>query len=173
MAICPLWAATGEFTGQYPRVKLRPDVLYVDNGQLLTSAGAAPGLDLCLHMIRSDWGSAVAADAARLSVMPLEREGGQAQFIIRPQPPLPHGSELEALLSWMEEHLVVDAINYLPDRDGHVAELDDSTTSSELLHDRAELGRDAAYGGSMTTAWKHQPARKAVRRPRASRARRG
>ena len=99
------WAAAGEFAEQYPRVELRPDVLYVDNGQLLTSAGAAAGLDLCLHMIRCDWGSAVAADAARLSVMPLEREGGQAQFIIHPQPPVPRGSELESMLSWMEEHL--------------------------------------------------------------------
>ena len=57
-------------------------MLYVDNGQFLTSAGAAAGLDLCLHMIRKDYGSAVAAHSARLSVMPLEREGGQAQFIV-------------------------------------------------------------------------------------------
>jgi transcriptional regulator GlxA family with amidase domain len=99
------WVAAAEFTRRFPRVELRPDVLYVDNGQLLTSAGAAAGLDLCLHMIRRDWGSAVAADAARLSVMPLEREGGQAQFIVHPLPPLPRGSALEPLLGWMEEHL--------------------------------------------------------------------
>ena len=99
------WAAAGHFARRFPRVDLRPDVLYVDNGQLLTSAGAAAGLDLCLHMIRRDWGSAVAADAARLSVMPLEREGGQAQFIVHPQPPVPRGSALEPLLAWMEEHL--------------------------------------------------------------------
>jgi transcriptional regulator GlxA family with amidase domain len=61
-------------------------VLYVDNGQLLTPAGAAAGPDLCLHMIRRDWDSAVAA--ARLSVMPLEREGGRAQFIVHPQLPV-------------------------------------------------------------------------------------
>ncbi len=61
-------------------------MLYVDNGQFLTSAGAAAGLDLCLHLIRRDYGSAVAADAARLSVMPLEREGGQAQFIVQRAP---------------------------------------------------------------------------------------
>ena len=61
-------------------------MLYVDNGQFLTSAGAAAGLDLCLHLIRRDHGAAVAADAARLSVMPLEREGGQAQFIVHEQP---------------------------------------------------------------------------------------
>lgn len=99
------WAAAGHFARRFPQVELRPDVLYVDNGQLLTSAGAAAGLDLCLHMIRRDWGSAVAADAARLSVMPLEREGGQAQFIVHPQPPVPQGSALEPLLAWMEDHL--------------------------------------------------------------------
>jgi transcriptional regulator GlxA family with amidase domain len=99
------WVAADDFARRFPRVELRPDVLYVDNGQLLTSAGAAAGLDLCLHMIRRDWGSAVAADAARLSVMPLEREGGQAQFIILPQPPVPRGSALEPLLGWIEQHL--------------------------------------------------------------------
>ncbi|NUK03825.1 helix-turn-helix domain-containing protein [Streptomyces lunaelactis] len=71
---------------------------------VLTSAGAAAGLDLCLHMIRRDHGSAVAADAARLSVMPLEREGGQGQFIVHEQPPSPDGAPLEPLLRWMEEN---------------------------------------------------------------------
>ncbi|MBY8882138.1 helix-turn-helix domain-containing protein [Streptomyces sp. PLK6-54] len=99
------WVAADHFARLFPKVDLRPDVLYVDNGHLLTSAGAAAGLDLCLHMIRRDWGSAVAADAARLSVMPLEREGGQAQFIVHQQPPVPRGSALEPLLDWMEEHL--------------------------------------------------------------------
>lgn len=72
-----------------PALQVDPDVLYVDNGQILTSAGAAAGLDPCLYMIRRDYGSAVAADAARPSVMPLEREGGQAQFIIHDYPPTP------------------------------------------------------------------------------------
>ncbi len=61
-----------------------------------TSAGAAAGLDLCLHLIRRDHGSAVAADAARLSVMALECEGEQAQFIVHDQPPTPQGSVLRA-----------------------------------------------------------------------------
>ncbi|CAM5329349.1 hypothetical protein SGLAM104S_10396 [Streptomyces glaucescens] len=59
----------------------------MSNGQFLTSAGAAAALDMCLHMIRKDHGSAVAAHAARMSVMPLEREGGQAQFIVHDHPP--------------------------------------------------------------------------------------
>ena len=78
-------------------------MLFVDNGRVLTSAGAAAGLDLCLHMIRRDHGSAVAADAARLAVMPLERDGGQAQFIVHEQPGA-DGSSLEPLLRWMEDN---------------------------------------------------------------------
>ncbi|MFF4243269.1 GlxA family transcriptional regulator [Streptomyces sp. NPDC001822] len=98
------WMATGLLAARHPEIEVDPDVLYVDNGQFLTSAGAAAGLDLCLHMIRRDHGSAVAADAARLSVMPLEREGGQAQFIVHAQPPAPGGAELEPLLHWLEEN---------------------------------------------------------------------
>jgi transcriptional regulator GlxA family with amidase domain len=98
------WAVAAALAEQYPRIEVDPDVLYVDNGQILTSAGAAAGLDLCLHLIRRDHGSAVAADAARLSVMPLEREGGQAQFIVHQQPPSPQGSILEPILQWMQDN---------------------------------------------------------------------
>ncbi|NJA56204.1 GlxA family transcriptional regulator [Streptomyces sp. NEAU-H3] len=99
------WAAAALLAETYPAVEVDPDVLHVDNGQFLTSAGAAAGLDLCLHLVRRDYGSAVAADAARLSVMPLEREGGQAQFIVAPWPATPRGAELEPLLAWLEAHL--------------------------------------------------------------------
>ncbi|WP_431035315.1 GlxA family transcriptional regulator [Streptomyces sp. P6-2-1] len=99
------WSAAPLLAEAYPAVDVDPDVLYVDNGQLLTSAGAAAGLDLCLHLVRRDYGSAVAADAARLSVMPLEREGGQAQFIVAPLPVTPRGAGLEPLLAWLETHL--------------------------------------------------------------------
>ncbi|MGO4615489.1 GlxA family transcriptional regulator [Nocardia sp. 2YAB30] len=102
------WLAAAELAARYPAVEVDPDVLYVDNGQLLTSAGAAAGIDLCLHMIRRDYGSAVAADAARLSVVPLEREGGQAQFIVHDQPPTPRGSTLEPVLLWMQDNAAKD-----------------------------------------------------------------
>ncbi|MNY28187.1 HTH-type transcriptional activator RhaS [compost metagenome] len=75
-------------------------MLFVDNGQLLTSAGAAAGLDLCLHLVRRDFGSAIAANIARISVMPLERDGGQAQFIIH-ELPGSDGTSLEPLLRWI------------------------------------------------------------------------
>jgi len=99
------WIAATQLAALHPDVEVDPGVLYVDNGQLLTSAGAAAGLDLCLHMIRRDYGSAVAADAARLSVMPLEREGGQSQFIVHDHPPVPQGSALEPLLTWLQDNL--------------------------------------------------------------------
>lgn len=98
------WVAAQDLAARYPAVTVDPNVLYVDNGQFLTSAGAAAALDMCLHMIRNDHGSAVAAHAARMSVMPLEREGGQAQFIIHDQPPVPAGTTMEPLLVWLEEN---------------------------------------------------------------------
>jgi len=97
------WLAAPELARRYPAIKVDPNVLFVDNGQILTSAGAAAGLDLCLHMVRCDYGNAVAANTARLSVMPLEREGGQAQFIVY-EPPTSE-TTLEPLLRWLEQNL--------------------------------------------------------------------
>ena len=98
------WLAASELARRHPKIHVDPDVLYVDEGQLLTSAGAAAAFDLCLHMVRRDYGSAVAVEAARVSVMPLERDGGQSQFIAHP-PPAPDGSSLASLLAWLEENL--------------------------------------------------------------------
>ncbi|HEY0685445.1 MAG TPA: helix-turn-helix domain-containing protein [Steroidobacter sp.] len=97
------WLAAPLLAARYPAVNVDPNVLFVDNGRVLTSAGAAAGLDLCLHLIRSDHGTAVAADAARLAVMPLERAGGQAQFIVH-EPPQ-SSSTLQPLLQWIEKRL--------------------------------------------------------------------
>ena len=97
------WKAAPELAARYPAVSVDPTVLYVDNGRILTSAGAAAGLDLCLHMVRSDHGAAVAADAARLAVMPLERDGGQAQLIVHEPPRL--SATLAPLLQWMDQNL--------------------------------------------------------------------
>ncbi|WP_067456346.1 GlxA family transcriptional regulator [Actinomadura macra] len=99
------WLAAASLAAAHPQIEVDPDVLYIDNGQILTSAGASAGLDLCLHMIRRDYGSAVAADAARLAVMPLEREGGQAQLIVHDHLPTPRGSALEPLLAWLQDNL--------------------------------------------------------------------
>lgn len=107
LAVTTHWAAAAEFARRFPAVTVNPDVLYVDNGALLTSAGAAAGLDLCLHLVRRDFGSEVAAQAARSAVMPLERAGGQAQFIVHEQPDLPDAT-FGPLLVWLEGHLSKD-----------------------------------------------------------------
>ncbi|TNC23124.1 GlxA family transcriptional regulator [Amycolatopsis alkalitolerans] len=80
------WAHAGDFRRLYPRVELDENVLFVDGGKVLTSAGLSAGVDLCLHVIRSDHGSAVANRAARYCVVPPWRDGGQSQYIERPLP---------------------------------------------------------------------------------------
>ena len=100
------WIAAEFFRVRFPAVDLDPDVLYVDEGQILTSAGASAGLDLCLHIVARDYGAAVAADAARLAVAPLHRSGGQAQFILRNQAAVKHiaeRTELDDVLAWIEQ----------------------------------------------------------------------
>ncbi|MFF1256471.1 helix-turn-helix domain-containing protein [Streptomyces sp. NPDC058321] len=78
------WMSADLFARTFPSVTVDPGVLYVDEGRILTSAGEAAGIDLCLHMIRRDHGAAVAAEVARRTVVPPHREGGQAQYIQRP-----------------------------------------------------------------------------------------
>ncbi|WP_460105290.1 GlxA family transcriptional regulator [Streptomyces sp. YKOK-J1] len=80
------WHLADLFRRRYPRVELDPDVLFVEDGRILTSAGAAAGVDVCLHLVRSDHGSALANFVARCCVVPPFREGGQAQYIERPVP---------------------------------------------------------------------------------------
>ncbi|MET8609525.1 MULTISPECIES: GlxA family transcriptional regulator [Streptomyces] len=80
------WSHADHFQRMFPRVKVDADVLFIDDGDVLTSAGVAAGIDLCLHMIRRDHGTAVANDVARHTVVPPYRDGGQAQYIARPLP---------------------------------------------------------------------------------------
>ncbi|SEG33055.1 Transcriptional regulator GlxA family, contains an amidase domain and an AraC-type DNA-binding HTH domain [Actinacidiphila yanglinensis] len=80
------WSSADHFQRLFPRVRVDPGVLYVDDGDVLTSAGVAAGIDVCLHLVRRDFGTAVANGVARRTVVPPHREGGQAQFIRRPLP---------------------------------------------------------------------------------------
>ncbi|SEF07623.1 GlxA family transcriptional regulator [Streptomyces sp. Ag109_O5-10] len=80
------WALAPRFRRMFPQVALDPDVLFIDDGDVLTSAGAASGVDVCLHVVRSDHGSAVANSVARQCVVPPWRDGGQAQYIELPVP---------------------------------------------------------------------------------------
>jgi transcriptional regulator GlxA family with amidase domain len=98
------WTSTASIAERFPSVDMDDGVLFVDDGDVLTSAGAASGLDLCLHMIRCDYGSAVAAETARHMVVPPQREGGQAQFIRHRDPGDGDGS-LEPTMRWVREHI--------------------------------------------------------------------
>ncbi|MFJ2239037.1 helix-turn-helix domain-containing protein [Streptomyces sp. NPDC087859] len=98
------WAHTDVLAARHPRVDVDPDVLYVDNGSVLTSAGKAAAMDLCLHLVRQDHGSAVANAVARRLVVPPHRAGGQAQFVAAPVPTR-DDHPLGALLPWVVERL--------------------------------------------------------------------
>ncbi|WP_243859628.1 GlxA family transcriptional regulator [Amycolatopsis arida] len=98
------WQSADRFRALFPAVRLDPDVLYTDEGGVLTSAGEAAGIDLCLHLIRADHGAAVANDVARRTVVPPHRDGGQAQYIRRPVPE-PTVSSTRAARAWALAHL--------------------------------------------------------------------
>ncbi|AMV48265.1 GlxA family transcriptional regulator [Paraburkholderia caribensis] len=126
------WLAAAELARRYLAVNVDPTVLFVDDGKILTSAGAAAGIDLCLHMIRLDYGASPAIDAARLAVVPFAREGGQAQFIRHEM--VSSSASLYPLLEWMrhnhKEALTIDAI-------AHRAHMSTRTLSRRFL---AETG---------------------------------
>ncbi|MBP2367574.1 transcriptional regulator GlxA family with amidase domain [Pseudonocardia parietis] len=98
------WKSADRFGELHPRVHLDPDVLYTAAGRILTSAGEAAGIDLCLHMIRTDHGAAVANDVARGTVVPPHRDGGQAQYVRRPIPD-PAVSSTGRARAWALERL--------------------------------------------------------------------
>lgn len=97
------WGYVDELRRQFPDVAIEPDVLYVDEGDLVTSAGVAAGIDLCLHLVRRDRGAEAANAAARRVVVAPHRSGGQAQFIDRPVPDA--GGGLEPTRAWALERL--------------------------------------------------------------------
>jgi transcriptional regulator GlxA family with amidase domain len=96
------WQEADHFRARFPRVRLNPDVLYVDEGQLLTSAGLSAGIDLCLYLVSRDYGAGAAASVARRMVVAVHRPGGQAQYARRP---LPEDGGLGPTLSWAVEEL--------------------------------------------------------------------
>jgi transcriptional regulator GlxA family with amidase domain len=100
------WSECADLARRYPRVTVDPGVLYVDEGDLLTSAGSAASLDLCLHVLQRDYGTQVATRVARDLVIPLHRPGGQAQYIETPVPEPGGGGDLFAdTISWLQAHL--------------------------------------------------------------------
>ena len=102
------WKNAQALQQKFPRLSIDPDVLYIDEGDVLTSAGSAAGLDLCLHIIRQDFGAKIANQVAQRLVLPAHREGGQKQYIPQPLTPKDRGGHLSALLDHIRTTLTQD-----------------------------------------------------------------
>ncbi|HMJ03855.1 MAG TPA: helix-turn-helix domain-containing protein [Conexibacter sp.] len=135
------WRYAARLAEMYPRAAVDPDVLYVDEGDLLTSAGVAAGIDLCLHLLRRDHGAEAANAAARQTVVAPHRSGGQAQFIEQAVPAHDDGG-LEATRAWALAHL---------DRPFTVAQLARHANCSERTFAR----RFRAETGTTPLRWLH------------------
>lgn len=133
------WRYTDELATRYPEVEVAPEVLYVDSGQLITSAGSAAGIDACLHLVGRDYGTHVANTVARRLVMAPQRPGGQMQFIPAPVALKPR-DELAAVLEWARRHL---------DRSLAVKDLADKA----LMSERTFLRRFKQATGVAPKAW--------------------
>jgi AraC family transcriptional activator FtrA len=111
------WRHTAQLATTYPAVRVDPDVLYVDHGDVATSAGTGAGIDLCLHLVRADHGAAHAAQIARNMVLPPHREGSQLQYVTQPAPARPDES-LAPLLEWATAQLDTLTVGLLAERAG-------------------------------------------------------
>lgn len=99
------WIVRDVFSRRFPRTRFRPDVLYVADGNIITSAGTVAAIDCCLHLVRQRHGADVANRTARMLVTPPHRQGGQAQYIEQPVPQLPSENRLPGVLEWARERL--------------------------------------------------------------------
>lgn len=99
------WVAREVFARRFPQTLFRPDVLYVADDNVITSAGTVAAIDCCLHLLREHHGYEATNHVARLLVTPPHRPGGQAQYIERPVPKLADNNRLPGVLEWAREHL--------------------------------------------------------------------
>lgn len=99
------WLHADDLAGRHPRIRIDPNVLYVDDGDILTSAGTAASIDLCLHLVRKDFGAEIANLVARHMVVPPHRDGGQAQYVDHPVADDPGVDWFDESLAWAMEHL--------------------------------------------------------------------
>jgi transcriptional regulator GlxA family with amidase domain len=99
------WQYAGELGARYPGITVRPEALYVDQGAIVTGAGAAAGIDMCLHLLRRDHGAALANAIARILVIPPHRDGGQQQFITAPVPADADAERLAGVIAWARANL--------------------------------------------------------------------
>ncbi|GAB3519999.1 hypothetical protein GCM10027402_07700 [Arthrobacter monumenti] len=128
-----------EFAATYPKVRVDENVLYVEDGNIITSAGSAAGIDACLHLIRREFGAKAATAIARGMVVPPHRDGGQAQYIDRPVP-AHTGDTMEELLVWLAANL---------DKEFSVTEL----AARMHMSDRTFARRFRAETGTTPAAW--------------------
>jgi AraC family transcriptional activator FtrA len=144
------WRYAEALAARHPDITVVPDVLYVDEGQVLTSAGSAAGLDLCLHIVRRDWGARIANQVARRLVVPPHREGGQAQFVDRPVQ-REDRPRLAAVFDWARQHLAEDLpLDRLAERAGmslrtflrRFRDATGTTPAEWLVGERLALARD-------------------------------
>ncbi|MCB8883317.1 transcriptional regulator FtrA [Acidisoma cellulosilytica] len=146
------WRYAGALQAKHPTIRFMPDVLYVDEGSLLTAAGSAAGLDLCLHLVRRDWGPAKANQVARRLVLPAHRQGGQAQYVEAPMPAERHsGSRIAPLLDavlarldedWPISRLAAEAALSLRSLHRHFIETTGQSPGAWLLAARLIRARD-------------------------------
>lgn len=99
------WKYFEQVSCRFPHIRLNKDVLYVDEGDVLTAAGSAAAIDLCLHVVRSDFGQQAANTVAKRLVISPHREGGQAQFVNSPMPTQRQGTQINTMLDWMRQNL--------------------------------------------------------------------
>jgi transcriptional regulator GlxA family with amidase domain len=142
------WSFADDFAQRFPRVRVDPDVLYVDEGSIVTSAGTAAGIDCCLHLLRKQYGAAAANCVARRLVVPPHRLGGQAQFIEHPLPASARDSRLAGMLDGIrlklrEAHtldsLAAQAAMSRRTFSRHFRQLTGSTVQQWLLGERLAL----------------------------------
>lgn len=133
------WKYADEMTAMFPQLDVDPDVLFVQDGRIITSAGTAAGLDACLHLLRQEIGAELTNRVARRMVVPPQRDGGQAQYIDRPLPAA-HGDALAVVTTWAMEHL----------RDELTV---DRLASRALMSPRTFARRFKAEHGATPAAW--------------------
>ncbi|WP_439862127.1 transcriptional regulator FtrA [Pseudomonas sp. MBLB4136] len=155
------WRYTEELAQRYPRIEVDPQVLYVDAGQLITSAGSAAGIDACLHLVARDFGSQVANRVAQRLVMAPQRSGGQAQFIPAPVARLAR-HDLSGLLDWARQRLEAPlAVSELAQRAAmsertflrRFRQATGLTPKAWLQHERMIRARALLEGGRQSIEW--------------------
>jgi AraC family transcriptional activator FtrA len=134
------WMYSSLLAERYPLIDVQPDVLYVDEGQVLTSAGTSAAIDVSLHVVRMDYGSDVANAVARRMVVPPHRDGGQSQFVDRPVPDAAGTDGLGPTLDWAVAHL-------------HEPLTVDQLASHALMSSRTFMRRFRAATGTTPLRW--------------------